>query len=322
MRLLSVAAGHLQRCFSRGTRPLHSRPQLAPLLSAPELLQLRQRAHGYRPALAMQHDVAHSMRGDQRSVFRGQGLDYEESRPYQPGDDVRCMDWRTTARLNTPYIKVFREERRPGLFLLIDRRCSMRFGTRRRLKASQAVRAAALLAFAARHRNEPVSGLILEHPPRWIWAGHDPLAAENLINSAAGICPPCRTQEREPLLPETLKLLQTMLIRGSRVYLLSDFFDLDDQARTVLLQLASEHQLAACHIIDPAELSLPAAGQLEISNPGQPTFEIDSASPPLRQAYAAQADTFVEQRKQRFTRLGLDYIRLMTTDDAIENQLL
>lgn len=317
MRLLSVAAGQLLRRFSHGTRP-----QLAPLLSARELLQLRQRAGACRPAPPMRRDVAHPLRGDQRSVFRGQGLDYEESRPYQPGDDVRGMDWRTTARLNTPYIKVFREERRPGLFLLIDRRCSMRFGTRRRLKAGQAVRAAALLAFAARQRNEPVSGLILEHRPRWIWTRHDPQAAENLINRAAGPCPPCSRVDHEPVLPETLKLLQTMLLAGSRVYLISDFFDLDDQAQAILLQLASEHQLAACHVIDPAELSLPAAGQLEISNPGQPTFAIDSEALPLRQAYAERADTFITQRKQRFTRLGLDYIRLLTTDDAIEDQLL
>jgi uncharacterized protein (DUF58 family) len=133
-----------------------------PLLTRKEILDLRYRVEQDRASTVYRHEVEHRTLGDARSVYRGYGMDYDESRPYFPGDELRFMNWRVTARTGEPHMKVFREERKPTVFIVVDRRQNMCFGTRRRLKVSQAVRAAAVTAFDARLNNAPVAGLLLE----------------------------------------------------------------------------------------------------------------------------------------------------------------
>src|SRR3990172_1873062 len=129
----------------------------APLLSTAELERLQRQTLMHR---GRRRTTAGAYAGPAPSIFRGRGMELEDVRAYQPGDDVRHMDWRATARTNRPITKVFRDERQQMIYLVIDRGPTMFFGTRGELKAASAARVAAVLAFSALAPQERVAGLI------------------------------------------------------------------------------------------------------------------------------------------------------------------
>jgi len=239
----------------------------APLLQQVEIEKLRHFAEKPINNPSHHHEVEHRQYGDMRSVYRGYGLDYEESRPYQSGDEMRFMNWRLSARSNDLYMKVFREERRPSVFILVDRRQSMRFGSQSRLKVTQAARVTAYLAFIAKRQNSPIAGVILNEESEWIPEASGETGVYNLLNQANLACPPLDNENNEVSLNHTLRLLLNMLVRGSIIYLVSDFHDLDANSHPLLLQLSEEHKLIAINITDTAEKMLPSASSISIYNP-------------------------------------------------------
>jgi uncharacterized protein (DUF58 family) len=293
----------------------------APLLDATELGELAQRLQrSPRPAPA-QREVAHRRLGESRSVYRGSGMDYDESRPYQSGDDPRAMDWRLTARAGEPYVKLFREERRPATFILVDRRASMRFGTRVRLKVTQAARAAAVAAFDAQRRQSAIAGLLLESSPHWLAESASAEAALRFATAAARPAPP-QSGATEPTLEAVLSQLVPLLVRGSTLWLISDFHDLSPACSGLLLQLAGEHQVHAVQVVDPAELALPAAGPLRLSPAGGgAAAEIDSGDAAVRARFAEAAAAHLAQRQERFAALNIPCVRLLSGSDALEREL-
>jgi uncharacterized protein (DUF58 family) len=187
---------------------------------------------------------------------------------------------------------------------------------------TQAARAAAVAAFAARQRNAPVAGVILESDTYWFSESPDTQAAFNFINKACAPCPPLTNVATEPSLPETLKLLCAMLVRGSSVYLISDFSDISAEDRPALLQLQSEHHLCAIHIGDPAERQLPRAGQLRIYG-GQDRLErtVNTLDESLRRRYRTFATQNLAEKQQVFLSLGIPYRYLDTEQDTIEHEI-
>ena len=156
-----------------------------PLLTETELQALYQRARSATADSSLQNLLEQRQAGDVASRYRGAGLDYAESRPYQPGDEPRFMHWSVTARTGKPHVKQFREERRPAVFIVLDRRKAMRFGTKVRLKAAQAARVAALIAFAATQQGWAASGVILEAQPHWFPASTDTHAVWEFVHHCA-----------------------------------------------------------------------------------------------------------------------------------------
>ena len=296
----------------------HAKHVHAPLLDQAAVLDLLYRVEAIRSAAEYPREVAHRTVGAARAVYRGYGMDYEESRPYQAGDELRFMNWRLTARTGTPYMKVFREERRPGVFILIDQRAAMRFGTRVRLKVAQAARVAAVAAFSAQRYNAPVGGVLLAESPHWIPDAHGERGAFNLVNAARAPCPPT-PPVAEADLGHVLKLMQALLVRGTCVYLISDFADLTEACRSALLQLATEHQVYAVHILDPAELRLPRAGTLRMHSGGHDSDQsCDTADASTRLRYETAAAAHVAACARLFTSLDIRYARVMTDLEAIE----
>jgi len=292
-----------------------------PLLDPAEIGELAQRLQRTPPPSAHRQEVAHRRLGEHRSVFRGSGMDYDESRPYQGGDDPRAMDWRLTARAGEPYVKLFREERRPATFILVDRRAAMRFGTRGRLKVAQAARAAAIAAFAAQRCQSAVAGLLLESSPQWLAESAGADAAFRFASAAARPAPP-QSGASEPTLEETLAQLAQLLVRGSTLWLISDFHDLSPACSGLLLKLASEHTLRAVHVVDAAEQALPAAGPLRLFPPnGGPPAEIDSSDPATSARFAEAAAVYLQERRERFSSLDIPYVRLLSETDALEREL-
>ena len=303
---------------------VHFHPQVdslnQPLLDKNAILDLYYRALRSITANQSTMDLAHRLPGDTRSVFRGTGLDFEESRPYQWGDELRYMNWRLMARTSEPYMKVFSEERRRSIFIVVDQRGPMCFGTRVRLKATQAARVAAILAFAAQQQNIEVSGVILKNRPIWLEACNDEQSVFHFVNRVSQACAQPSSSQQAPTINYISRLLHPMLSRGSQLVFISDFYDLDADSSTPLLPLCLAHAVKAIHIIDPAEMAVPKVGKLAMQALNK-VQTINSMDQELARQYQQAALQHRETRAQLLRSMGIEYIRILTDTDAIENAL-
>ena len=301
--------------FSRLTR--------TPLLDSAAIADLRQRALHLLETQTGNKSVLQRQHGEYVSPRRGMGLDYEESRVYLPGDDMRFMNWRLTARTNEAHVKVFREERQPGAFILFDRRSSMRFGTHTRLKVTQALRAAIVLAFYQHYSGRVLSGGIMDESLHWLDSADDEQGVLALIAAMNKPCPPQPVPAQNAALLHALRVMQNTLIRGTQVYLVSDFMDLDQTCQAVLAHLAAQHEVSAIHVTDPVELQLPQAGKLRLtSTAAVAPREVDTADPGLASQFQHAAQQHLSRCESLLRGAGVAYARLMSSTDTLESHIL
>lgn len=232
----------------------------APLITATDIAELA--AQASLLATLPVREVHDHHAGDWASRWLGRGLDFEESRLYSPGDDIRDMDWRTTARTGRPHLKIYREERQPLVHLVVDRGATLRFGTRRRLKVAQAVRVAAVLAFTAAGHNGVIGATLWDTQDETLPARHGRMAALGLIEQAAAPCPPLSDPAPTESLhhADRLTALEAGLPRGARLVLISDFAWLTAAHVAPLARLAARVDVWAIRVVDAAERGLPAMG--------------------------------------------------------------
>lgn len=288
-----------------------------PLLSETELQALYQRARRAATDLSLQNLLEQRQAGDIASRYRGAGLDYAESRPYQAGDEPRFIHWSVTARTGKAHVKQFREERRPAVFIVLDQRRAMRFGTRVRLKAAQAARVAALVAFAAEQQGWAVSGVIVAAQPHWFPAATDTHAVWEFVRQCAAACPPL-LPAAEPTLASLLPLISASLVRGTHVYVLSDFADLDAAGEAHIVQLLSHHPLFAVQVLDIAECELPSAGRVKVQGLDGAIQRVNLADATLREQFSQRAAALHEAQAQQLRGWGCHYTQLLAALDAPE----
>ncbi len=251
--------------------------------------------------------------GEYHSTFKGQGMEFEEVRQYEPGDDIRLIDWNVTARTGYPHIKKFREERELSVVLLVDASSSGRFGTRERFKSEMAAELGALLAFSAIKNNDKVGLIIFTDtiekfvPPRK-GRGHVlRLIREILFFQPKGVGTD---------IGGALEYLNRVIRRKSVVFLISDFLSEEFQRP---LQIANRrHDLVAVKITDPREKSFDDVGliELEDAETGE-VFMIDTGSKEFRREYAARADEDLERLQRDFRLINLDFINIRTDQSYI-----
>lgn len=269
----------------RDTRGAAWRAQAAqPLLTPAELAELMQQAE---QAAQLHHWqlVQGLQTGDWRSPRIGAGLDFEEARLYQAGDDIRHLDWRSTARRGQPHVKTFREERQQVWAIALDRSLSMRFGTRVRLKVAQGARAAIFLALTARALGMAV------HASLWDGALHDRPAGQgaaadaDLVDAFNAPCPPDLLQPQpdgDLRFESWLEHLQAQLPLGSRLWLISDAQAWSPAACAAVHALGERHALTFVRIADPAESTLPALGWADVADlRGRSAQTLHAGSRPL-----------------------------------------
>ena len=298
-----------------------------PLLSNDEILELLHLVKNKNKIPSSKHDVSFRKTGDERSVYRGLGMDYEESRLYQPGDDPRYMNWQLSAKTGQHYMKVFREERQPGVFILIDRRYTMRFGTQHQLKITQAVKAAAIAAFSAQENNFSIGGVILDDKLEWFKENQNKQSAFDFIHQAARPARPVNKyisdKKQQPNIYDVLSILNQVLTTGSTVYLISDFFDLNDASQPDLLQLSTSHNVIALQITDPAETRLPKAGNVSLKSPTSKTvIKIDSNSKSVQENYQSLANKYFSAKEKIFKDIAIPYQQISTADASITDKIL
>ena len=214
------------------------------------LIALRQEAR--QLDIAPRGKVLATRSGGHLSRFRGRGVEFDESRVYQPGDDPRNMDWRVTARSGQPHVKLFREERERPVWLLVDHSATMRFGTRVAFKSVIAAHAAALLAWAAADKGDRVGGLVFDETRHF---------ERRPIARTRGLLPLLKAMSEAPIPGEeggyanvsTAAHHLTHLVRpGSLVFLLSDFSGIHNNDGDWLARLARGSEVVLVHVFDPA----------------------------------------------------------------------
>lgn len=277
-----------------------------------ELIAMRQRASRFaRPP----QRVSGGRAATHESRFRGRGVDYVESRNYQPGDDIRQMDWRVTARTGRPHTKLFQEEREQSTFLLLDFNPSMRFGTRTRFKSVQASRVAALLAWAAVLGGDRVGALAF---------GPNLNAEVKPASGARGALRVLRAISRwdavasgdaEPVpLSQALQRAHRLARPGCRVVLLTDGFSADTQAQAPLSMLAAHCDVATIIISDALEQAAPPPARYAMrSESGLVTldFSLSKTRKQWIELFARRREALIEMLKRR----ALRWTQLETQDE-------
>ena len=258
--------------------------------------------------------------GALNSQQQGSGIDFAETRTYQPGDEPRHINWRATARTGTPMVRIFHEDLAPTACFLIDRRANMRFGTRIRLKAAQAARLAIFLATWEARRGAELGGLILNETPHWLPPVSGQTGIHNLTRLVTAPCPPI--DQTTPLdINKTLSLLSEQLPAGSHIYLLSDLYDLNENALPQLYRLGKQHRVWAMSIFDPAEYSLPQAGQLRLIWDNDTEALVNTHHRSIREQSRTRFQEHQAGIKRLCERADISFSSIATNTDNLANAL-
>lgn len=253
------------------------------------------------------------------SHFRGRGMEFDESRPYQPGDDPRSIDWRVTARSTTAYTKLFREERERPVLVVTDLRSNMHFATRGCFKSVNASRAAALLAWAAHHRGDRLGGLIFgDTKHRELKPRLGRRAALRFVHELAEH-PDWATHERDDdydALTHAMSALRRVARPGSLVVVVSDFQGFGRAAQSYLSAVARHNEVLAVFMNDPIERSLPPPGRYRLVS-GDDEMAIDTFASAARRDYANEYAERLAELEKFCHRYGVHLMPMSTDDDPV-----
>jgi uncharacterized protein (DUF58 family) len=266
--------------------------------------------------------------GGNLSPFKGRGVEFDESRPYQAGDDLRTMDWRVTARTGKPYTKVFREERNRPVIVWLDLRRSMLFATRRAYKAVAAAELAGLVAWSAVGHGDQLGGLVFtegeHHEQRPRLGGRSALRLLQLITASScwteDLTPGTRADEASSTEGDTDRALLrlTRVARpGSMLFLISDFQALSADFERHIRELASHGDVFLVHMFDPVEAELPPPGRYRIQL-GSRSFTIETADARNRERHREKFALRRERLRTLAATPGVALIECSTADDPHE----
>lgn len=210
------------------------------------------------------HQIQAGQSGEYVSRFKGRGMEFDETRVYQPGDDIRTIDWRVTARSDKTHTKIYREERERPVFISVDYRPTMVFATRGVFKSVQAAKIAGLLAWSAQDNGDRVGGQIFnEYGCQEIKPKGGKHAVLHFLNAL--VKPDCSNDPNVSLEDVLTRLIQHSR-PGSLVYVISDFRGLTDTAELHLSKLGRHCEVVLIHIYDPLESQLPTKGRFRFTD--------------------------------------------------------
>ncbi len=289
-------------------------------LTAGELIALRPRCQSLR--LPMRQPAASALAGAYRSRFRGRGVDFLESRNYQPGDDIRNMDWRVTARTGRAHTKVFQEERERPVLVAVDAGPSLFFGTRKRLKSVAAGELAAVISWAAVRRGDRIGGFLFgpgRH--RELRPAGGRRGAMRMIQSLVDWLNPEEGQglsgpaSVEPL-SHVLERVRHTARPGSLIIIISDFFGLDEDCHRHLSRLRQHNDIIGCQVLDEAEEHLPR-GRYPITD-GQDRSVLDIGRASDRRSFETMRLEHSEAPRRLFQKHQCGWMVVRTSDDPVD----
>ncbi|MDG1065841.1 MAG: DUF58 domain-containing protein [Luminiphilus sp.] len=288
-----------------------------------DLVRLRYRAQGfsYRPA----QPVNSVLTGRKRSRLRGRGLDFDELRHYRPGDDVRNMDWRVTHRTRTPFIRVYTEERDRPVWVVVDQRLAMFFGSRHQMKSVGAAQTAALSAWRVIGVGDRIGALLFNDTTSKVYRpSRSPGALmrwlAELVSMNNQLVADSNEPSRSSALSEALQTLSRYLTHDSLVIVISDFDGWDDQCLSTVKAIRQSNDVIAALVTDPLERSLASADQLVVSD-GAFQIQVESKKKAADARFSAKFDAHIDRLGETFKRHEIPLISL-TTESDIASQLL
>jgi uncharacterized protein (DUF58 family) len=286
-------------------------------VSVDDLIGLRFRAQ--RLELGVASRAHRTMVGAHGSRFRGRGMEFAESRIYQPGDDVRSIDWRVTARTGRTHTKLFQEERERPVILLVDLGASMFFGTRTAYKSVVAAETAALIAWAAMRGGDRVGALVAG---RSAHLEVKPVSGRRgvlrVLRALAALSRKAGDDEAQQIrLSDSLLRARHVARPGSLLVVISDFYDLDEDAVGSLSRMRQHNDMLACWIHDPLEIEPPPPGRYGVSD-GWQTATLDTVSRRARERYRESFGAEYDRLRTTLGRLAIPLLPIATGDDVAE----
>ena len=252
-----------------------------------ELVRLQFKASGF--SFLPRQPIHSILSGRHASKLRGRGLNFEELRNYLPGDDTRNIDWKVTARTREPHVRVYTEEKDRTVWLLIDQRVSMFFGSKQRMKSVVAAEVAAISAWRVLSAGDRVGAMVFNDtdisvvPPhrsreRVMQILKQVVEKNHALSASPGLKP------SNGKLNEVLKQASTLARHDCLVCLISDASGIDAETRKYITRLTEHNDVLSAFIYDPLEKDMPAAGRLRFAD-GEKQIELNTSSRKLRTAY-------------------------------------
>lgn len=308
--------------------PQHERYQSKGALITLQQLLVQRHAAKTLEYLAHTRSIA-GISGLHLSRMRGRGIDFEEFRPYQAGDDIRLIDWRVTARIGKPFTKVFREERERPVIIAVDQTHNMFFGSKTAFKSVIAAQAAAVFCWLAIDNGDRVGGLVfsdvdssLVRPKRSRRSALHLLNQVYLYNQRLQFAKDPTTQtptdpDFQPGLAHALGQIRRITKPGSTLYVISDFSTLDDRAVQYLNQLSRHNNVVCCFIYDALEETLPVPGLYSITD-GARKGALNTHNHKARIRYREQFRERVDKIESQLDRLQIRLIKMRTNQLVVE----
>jgi len=304
-------------------------------LSMQQMLQCQKEAAALSRAPKLKQRA--TLAGGHESRFKGRGMDFDETRLYQPGDDIRAIDWNVTARTNKPHTKIYKEERERPIHIVLDQSNPLFFASKKALKSTTLAQAAALLTWAGIASNNRVGWLLVDE---YSHLEFRPAAQRKQVMRMFNATVDRHNEKVEYLFGENkhgfdeapqedwfsraLGRLKQVARPGSLVYILSDFRHLDDAAKRQLSHISRHCDVHAYAISDPLETRLPSRGRYAITD-GEELQIISTYGKNIRELYAQQAKTFSQDLNDfcKKHRIGLvEFQTAQVLTDVMRNSLI
>jgi len=259
--------------------------------------------------------------GEYHSAFKGRGMTFSEVREYQYGDDIRTIDWNVTARFNTPFVKIYEEERELTVMLLIDVSGSRMFGTSNKLKKDLATEVAAVLSFSAGLNNDKVGVIFFSDkvekfiPPKKGRA-HTLRIIRELIDF--------KPNNSKTNISEALRFLTNAIKKSCTAFLLSDMLDVNSESiqpnfEDALKIAGNKHDIAAIRIYDKREETMPKVGVIRLKDAEtQKVTVVDTSLKSVRNAYSEWMSTLNENLRHTFSKCRIDNVNISTDEDYVK----
>ncbi len=247
--------------------------------------------------------------GQYHSAFKGRGMAFSEVREYTPGDEIRTIDWNVTARFNTPFVKVFEEERELTVILMVDVSASYNFGTKEKLKRNLITELCAVLSFSAIQNNDKIGVIFFtDQVEKFIPPKKGKSHILRIIRELIEFEP----EHKGTNLTEALTFLNNAIKKRAIAFLISDFMD-ENPIKDSLRLANQRHDLVAVQIKDQRETELPNVGLLPVVDPETGEWSwLDTSSKKLREEYKKKALRFDERLHRLFKKTGVDFVSLYT----------
>ena len=268
-----------------------------------------------RLEITTRHLVRDIVAGEYSSAFRGRGVEFSEVREYQPGDDVRTIDWNVTARLGSAYVKRYLEERELTVLFVVDASASEQFGTRLRTKHSLAIEVCAVLALAAARNSDRVGAVwATDRVERFVPPQRGRRHALRVINDLLAFEPAGTGTD----LGAALGFIEPVLRRRAVIFLVSDF--LTSGYQSALGHLARRHDVIALQLYDPRERELPDLGLVSFYEAESGAWQlVDTGRAVTRELFNRRAADFDRSLQQDIRQCGADLVRLETGQPYAES---